>query len=320
MRPEVLLILAAFGLWFLLKRDWEGVVLLLLSAVVIAVAWFVTPWLVGGDPFNTLNISKTVPPFAKAYTVLKNLTMPASGGLWPPRLLIVPLAAAGLLALWRKRDRSLEILVGSTAVFAVVGVATLVSGSAGMPRYFLVCSVSACCLVGPGAMLLINKIPSAKAATAAFVIACCLLVASVPLPGFPLAQSREPIPGIAAADSLDAGAEALRLAISRRDNLNCPGVPIAIATDYRSWPHLAARTGHPMGDFNYMATAPVITVEQNPSGTPAARPSRFVVVSGRTGNPQVLARLTGGDTTWTVKYFPGPNGCGLPAQQRGKTD
>jgi hypothetical protein len=174
---------------------------------------------------------------------------------------------------------------------------------------FLIVSISACCLVGPGAMLLIGMIPSAKACTAAFAAVACLLIASFPLPGFPLSSGGVKIPKIETAESLDAGAQALRFAVTSRNNLGCPAMAIAIAIDYESWPQLAARTGHPMSDFDYIATAPAITVEQSAFGTPADRQSPQLTIHGDTNQPQVLAQFPAGNKTWTVKYSRGQSQC-----------
>ena len=259
MRPEAILILAAFGLWFMRKRDWEGVALLLLAALVFTVGWFVVPWIVSGDAFTTAKVSRRIPPFRTGLTTLENLRRPTSNGIWPPRLLMAPLVVAGLVALRQKRDRPIELLVGSAAVFTAIAVATLVSGSAGDPRYFLVSSITACCLVGPGAMLLIDMIRSAKAATAVFAA------------------------------------------------LDCPASTIVV--DYVSWPQLAARIEHPMGDFNYVAEAPTVAVEQSAGADAASRLNRYTVISGTTGPPRVAARFPTGDKTWTVSYHHGAARC-----------
>jgi len=307
MRPGAILILAAFGLWFMRKRDWEGVAVLLLAALVFTVGSFVVPWIVSGDAFTTAKVSRRIPPFRIGLTPLENLQRPISNGIWPPRLLMAPLVVAGLVALRQKRDRPIELLVGSAAVFTAIAVATLVAGSAGDPRYFLVSSITACCLVGPGAMLLIDMIRSAKAATAVFAALVFLLLASSPVPYSPLSQDRFRIPGRETAESLDAGAQALRSAISSKAKLDCPASTIVV--DYVSWPQLAARIEHPMGDFNYVAEAPTVAVEQGAGPDAANRLNRYTVISGTNGPPRVAARFPTGDKTWTVSYHHGAARC-----------
>ena len=310
MRPEAILILAAFGLWFMHKRDWEGVALLLLAALVFATGWFVIPWIVSGDAFTTSSTSRRIPPFRTGLTPLQNLRMPMSEGIWPERLLIAPLVVAGLVALRQKRDIPIALLVGSAAMFTAIAVATLASGSAGDPRYFLIASISACCLAGPGAMLLINLIPSARAATAAFMALACLFLASSAFPHSPLSRGHFRIPGPDIAGSLDAGAQALRFALDSREKLNCPASKIV--AEYVSWPQLAARVEHPMGDFNYIARAPAIAVGQSAGPATADRPNPYLVISGTSGPPRVEARFPAGDKTWTVSYYPGGARCRQP--------
>ena len=307
MRPEAVLILAALGVWSLFKRDWNRVALLLVAASVFAVSWFGIPWIVSGDALNGLAAARNVIPFRPQLTALQNIKMPSVKGLWPPRLLVAPLVLAGLVAVRRKRDTPIELLLLAAATFTVVAVATLLSGAPGDPRYFLIVSISACCLIGPGAMLLIEMIPSARAAAAAYAALALVLVAAVPLPGFPLDHGRAGVPGSETAKGLDAGAKALRIAIRRRGALNCPGV--TISPDYVTWPHLAARTGHPMSDFNYIATAPVISVEQSITRSSSEKQSPYVLIHGSTATPKALGRVSGGGRTWTVKYYPGQHNC-----------
>ena len=307
MRPEAVLILAALGVWSVCKRDWKRVAFLLAAASVFAVSWFGIPLIVSGDALNGLAAAQHVIPFRPQYGALHDIKMPTAKGLWPPRLLVAPLVLAGLVAVRRKRDTPIELLLLAAATFTVVAVATLVSGTPGDPRYFLISSITACCLIGPGAMLLIEMIPSVRAAAAAYAALALVLVAAAPLPGFPLDQGRGGVPGSETAEALDAGAKALQIAIRRRSELDCPGV--TISTDYVTWPHLAARTGHPMSDFNYIATAPVVSVEQSVTGSSSGKNSPYVLIQGSTAKPNALSRVSGGGRTWTVKYYPGQHKC-----------
>jgi hypothetical protein len=153
-RPEAWPFLGLYGLWLLIREP-RLRLLVIGGAIVIAVGWFVPPWIATGDPFGASTHAASYNGHLGRHPALTVLRRGAGLTLFP---VLIGAAAAALLGLVRRQRLVVVLAAGALAWLALVVVMT-VGGYPGLDRFNLPAAALACVLFGAGVVAVARLLP-----------------------------------------------------------------------------------------------------------------------------------------------------------------